>query len=121
MYRIVEKWLDEVLHQQIPEEVIAFSFNLYEDGNNKWSMELVGTDSYNADDEDWRCGEVTDFQTRNNPLAWTKDTNWAIILEDVMNAIKEYLAYGKFADVLKAKEAVGIGFIDGDVETIYPM
>ena len=28
-------------------------FNLYEDTDNKWSIELVGTFSFNKDNDDW--------------------------------------------------------------------
>ena len=34
MYNEVANWLNNVLNQDIPEEVVAFCFNLYEDGNN---------------------------------------------------------------------------------------
>ena len=52
MYNEVANWLNNVLNQDIPEEVVAFCFNLYEDGNNAWSMELVGTERFDVDDED---------------------------------------------------------------------
>lgn len=120
MVSIVEKWLDDILCQAIPDEVVAFNFNLYEDGGEKWSMELVGTDAYDPDDEDWRCEEVTDFGTREEPLSWTKATGWETVLEDAMNAVKQYLVQGQYADILKSKEAVGIGFVDGDGELLYP-
>ena len=47
MFDEVSKWLDQVLEDAletgIPKEVTAFGFNLYEDGDYDWSMELVGT------------------------------------------------------------------------------
>lgn len=36
MYNEVVNWLNNVLTQEIPEEVVAFCFNLYEDGDNAW-------------------------------------------------------------------------------------
>ena len=86
----VAAWLDEVLEQSVPEEVVAFCFNLYEDGDNSWSMELVGTASFDEEDMDWACDEVTDFGTREVPFG-----------------------------VLKEKNGVGVGFVDGDIEIIY--
>lgn len=44
MYTRVENWLDGILVQEIPDAVIALNFNLYEDGGNNWSIELVGTE-----------------------------------------------------------------------------
>ena len=42
MFDELSKWLDEVLEAEIPDEVVAFGFNLYDDGDCCWSMELVG-------------------------------------------------------------------------------
>lgn len=34
MYKRVEKWLDSILVQVIPDSVVALNFNLYEDGES---------------------------------------------------------------------------------------
>ena len=36
-------WLDSILKDELNNEVKAINFNLYEDADNKWSIELVGT------------------------------------------------------------------------------
>ena len=41
MYKLIEQWLNRILLQDIPEEIVALNFNLYEDGNLKWSIELI--------------------------------------------------------------------------------
>lgn len=45
MFDKVSKWLDDILEDVletgIPYEVNAFGFNLYDDGDNNWSMELI--------------------------------------------------------------------------------
>ena len=61
LYDTIEKWLDDILQQSIPDDVLALNFNLYDDGDYSWSIELVGTDSFDIDDDDWRCDEVFDF------------------------------------------------------------
>lgn len=119
MFDEVSKWLNLVLEQDIPEEVVAFCFNLYEDGENSWSMELVGTERFDADDEDWPCDEITDFDTRKEPFAWEKAVEWEKALEAMIGVLTEYLENGKFADVLKSKAGVGVGFVDGDIEILY--
>ncbi|MCM1127165.1 MAG: hypothetical protein NC429_11925 [Lachnospiraceae bacterium] len=63
MFDIISKWLDDVLKIDIPNEVIAFGFNLYDDGDYNWSMESAGTSEFDIDDEDWVCNEITDFNT----------------------------------------------------------
>ena len=115
----VTEWLDDVLEQSISEEIVAFCFNLYEDGNNSWSMELVGTASFDEDDQDWACDEVTDFGTRNMPLVWKKDAQWNEVLDEMLAVLKSYLENGTHAAVLKEKTGIGVGFVDGDIEIIY--
>ena len=67
MYQKIEKWIDKVLQQDFPDDVVAVMFNLYEDGDALYSMEVVGTESFDEEDEDWACDELTDFETRENP------------------------------------------------------
>lgn len=68
MYDKISEWIDNVLKNNIPDNIVAFCFNLYDDGNRTWSMELVGTEQFDLENEDWACCEVTDFGTRQNPL-----------------------------------------------------
>lgn len=119
VYNRVSEWLDVVLETDIPAEVVAFGFNLYEDINHDWSMELIGTSKFDVDDEDWLCNEVTDLDTRENPLRWHRETGWEEILNDIVSALKEYLKNGKYADILKAKSGVGVGFVDGNIEILH--
>lgn len=119
MFNRVSEWLDAVLKTDIPHDVAAFGFNLYEDGHFDWSMELIGASEFDIANEDWLCSEVTDFNTRNNPLQWHKEANWEEILNDTVCALKEYLNNGKYADILKAKSGVGIGFVEGSIEILY--
>lgn len=119
MYHQIANWLDNVLSQCIPEDVIAFGFNLYDDEDNRWSMELVGTNSFDRGDADWCCDEATDFGTREKPFTWEENAAWDNILEKITLCLKEYLENGKYADVLKDKNGIGVGFVDGDLEIIY--
>lgn len=119
VYNRVSEWLDVVLETDIPAEVVAFGFNLYEDIDYDWSMELIGTSKFDVDDEDWLCNEVTDLDTRENPLRWHRETGWEEILNDIVSALKEYLKNGKYADILKAKSGVGVGFVDGNIEILH--
>lgn len=113
------EWIDEVLEQMVSDEVVAFCFNLYDDGNNQWSMELIGASSFCLEDEYWPCEEITNFGTRENPYRFERDEAWEVVLEEVIAALKEYLANGTKAECLKQKSGVGVGFVDGDVEIIY--
>lgn len=115
----IENWLDNILKQEIPQNIVAFCFNLYDDGEQKWSMELVGTQRFDINDSDWPCDEITDLGTREIPFSWESAAEWNKVLEWTSSILKEYLEKGKYADVLKAKSGVGIGFVDGDIEILY--
>lgn len=65
--------------------------HLYEDGGNNWSIELVGTESFDLEDEDWCCGEIFDFGTRETPLSWNGEKAWNEILDEMIQVIKTYL------------------------------
>lgn len=119
IYEKIAIWLNEVLTQNIPEEVVAFCFNLYEEEDYNWSMELVGTDRFDPDDSDWPCFEITDFGTRKALFSWNKEAEWDQVLEEIVSDLKNYLENGEKSDILKSKEAVGVGFVDGDLEIIF--
>lgn len=119
MYNEVSEWLGGVLNEDIPEETAAFCFNLYEDAGSNWSMELIGSERFDAFDDDWACDEITDFDTREHPFSWNQAGTWDEILGEICEILKKYLQTGKYAEVLKSKMAVGVGFTDGDIEIIY--
>ena len=118
MYNEFEAWLDAALAVDLPENIAAFNFNLYEDGDYLWSIELIGASRFDPEDPDWACDEV--FTNREEPLSWTAKTDWSEILETMTQYVEKYLVDGKYADLLKEYEAVGIGFVDGDINIVYP-
>ena len=119
MYNRIEEWLNNALEQEIPSGTTAFNFNLYEDEPNTWSMELVGTKDFDPDDDDWACYETTDLGTREEPLSWEKEAEWDEILDEIVDALKQYLENGLHAEILKSYAGVGVGFVDGDIEILY--
>lgn len=67
-------WLDWVLSSKGIEQALAFNFNIYEDSNNHWSLELVGTSQFSAIDSDWACEEL--FATHSHPFGITHSGSW---------------------------------------------
>ena len=41
MNRSLADWIDNLLNRDIPENIVAFCFNLYEESDESWAMELV--------------------------------------------------------------------------------
>ncbi len=111
------EWLDAVLKDELPSEVKAINFNLYEDTENTWSIELVGTSEFDENDDDWACCEV--FSTRENPFVIEQEGDWQTVEEIFEEWISDYLANGKLSKKMKQNEAVGIGFVDGDLTILF--
>jgi len=117
MYNEFAYWLDAALEAGMPDGVAAFNFNLYEDGDDLWSIELIGAPSFDAENPDWACEEV--FTNREEPLSWSAETDWEEVLETMTQYVEKYLEEGQYAELLKDSEAVGIGFVDGDITIVY--
>ncbi|MGI6607658.1 MAG: hypothetical protein ACOX1F_01580 [Erysipelotrichaceae bacterium] len=111
------KWLDTILKDDLLPEIKAINFNLYEDMDNKWSIELVGTSMFDENDDDWACCEV--FSARDNIFVIEQDSEWKEIEILFIEMVKKYLNTSKYSHKLKQYEAVGIGFVDGDMHILY--
>lgn len=109
--------LDLLLKNELSSEIKAIIFNLYEDTDNKWSVELVGTFSFDKDNDDWACDEV--FTTRDHPFVIECESDWELVETFFIGLVNEYLSSGKYAGKLKEYQAIGIGFVDGDLHILY--
>ena len=122
-YQEFSVWLDQQLSQGLPDGIVAFNFNLYEgtpDPHPNYHIELIGTDFFDENDDDWPCNEV--FTTRENLFIFerTEDiSEWEKGLVFMTSLVSKYLQEGKHADKLKSVDAVGIGFVDGDLHILY--
>ena len=116
-YNHFENWLDGILKNGLPENAIALNFNLYEEEDENWSVQLIAADEFDADDEDWACSEV--FTSGENLYRWQENADWEDVLTEACQIVKRYLSEGQYADVFKGYLAVGVAFVDGDIELIY--
>ena len=110
------EWLEDAL-KKISGDVEAINFNLYEDNGDKWSVELVGTSTFDENNSDWACNEV--YTTRDNPYVLTKKSDWKAIENLFTTFLLNYLERGKYAHILKECRGIGIGFVDGDLSILY--
>ena len=121
-YQEFSEWLDQQLNKDLPEGVVAFNFNLYEGASDtpEYHIELIGADYFDEDDDDWPGNEV--FTTRDDLfiIKRTEDiSRWKKGLKLMTSLVSKYLQDGKYADKLKGAEAVGIGFVDGDLHILH--
>lgn len=118
-FKLFCDWLDHVLEQNLPKNIKAFNFNLYE-GEGTYDIQLIGSDEFDEDDTDWAC---TDYFTTGEDICYiqrTKDIkDWEKGLNYITGLAKRYLDKEKNAYILKNANAVGIGFVDGDIDIIY--
>jgi hypothetical protein len=113
------KWLDKVLSQKMPESIKAYNFNLYE-GKDTFHVQLIGSSSFSENDQEWACDEV--FTTGENIFIIDRKITGQTWQEGLLfskELVNEYLDKGVNAGMLKKKEAVAIGFVDGDLEVLY--
>ena len=115
----VANWIDKILDKVIPDNIVAFCFNLYEESDGSWAMELVGTEWFDLENEDWACNSLTDFGSREQLYNWKMSCEWNEALEYMVHELKQYLENGKYAELFKSKLGVGVGFVDGSIEILY--
>lgn len=113
-----KQWLDPILGNDIPSDVVALSFNINEDADKKWFVEVVGTLSFDENNDDWACDEITDFGTREKPFSWQEDTTWDKVLPVMERLIEGYLESGRYSEKLRDLGAIAYGFVDGDLEIV---
>lgn len=112
-------WLDNILQNELPSDIKAFNFNLYEDESG-FQAELIGASMFDEYDEDWACEEV--FDTRDNMFSLPKSEftdSWEDAHEEFKQLINEYLSEGAYKSVLKSKTAVALGFVDAELEILF--
>lgn len=127
---VFEEWLDDILKDDLPNEVKAISFCIYEDMGNIWSIKLNGAKSYDETDEtgDWACDYNSVYNTRDNTFfmeledgdEWEDEENYITKAESIYTKqLCNYLKNGKYSNKLKTFEVIAIGTADGDLNYIY--
>jgi hypothetical protein len=119
-----KEWLSSALQLPVPSEVRAFSFNLCEpaliDGV-RFGVELVGAGVFDPEDSDWACEEIWTAQPRtlNIPVEFS-GSGWEECLERMKALLQSVLEeQSGISGVLKSRQAVALGFVDGDLDVIW--
>lgn len=117
-------WLDQSFAKGVPDEVKAFSFNLFEPARSqdvKYEIELIGSSDFDENSSEWLFEEVWEPEQRHLeiPMSFSGDDQ-----EDCLIAMKElvrdYLMQeSDSAKALRSRLAVAIGFVDGDLELLW--
>jgi hypothetical protein len=108
-----------VLSQPIPNDAVAFAFNMYE-GVSSFDVQLVACGAFDEESDDWVADEV--FSSGENLFALGMDAacaEWPKALSAAKALIARYLAEGTHAPMLKQSRAVAVSFVDGDLDVIW--
>lgn len=119
-YYKLEAWLEKHLNSSMQEDINAFNFNLYEEATEDYGVQLIGTNEFDENDDDWAC---TDYFTTGEDILLISRVeeieDWENGLNYIKSLIDDYLNRGEFRERLLSVNAVGVGFVDGDAEIIY--
>ncbi len=98
--------------EEIPKRVIAWHFDLYE----PYVLELAGSSSFDADDDDWACEDEDEFypQSSRLQLEFLNKLSWRQVLKLLVQALRELREQMPGAKIFKCKH-VAAGFVDGDL------
>lgn len=114
-YEDFSKWLNSNL-EQLPSDIVAVNFS----SNQTYDIQLIGTDTFDEEDEDWACEEI--FTTGEDIFLMPRTDDiedWEDGLDFITKIVRKYLEDGKYANMLKGLQAVGIGFVDGEIEILH--
>ena len=115
-------WLRQSLDTVIPESVRAFSFNLYESGDDDspFGVDLIGSPHFDVEDGDWACEEVWEATPRWLPIPATFSTNsWQMCLANVKALVLRALEDKAIGETFRAREGIAVGFVDGDLDLVW--
>lgn len=112
-----ERWLDRIL-QDYQIATTAFNFNIYDNHNDMYSVEIVGCPTFDKFDDDWASEEVYASRDHYTMYDFYSESRSNALLR-MCKKIHLYLVDGLYADVLKDVEAVACGFIDEALKLLY--
>lgn len=119
----IERWIASALAVEVPQTVVAYSFNLFElaSAEAKYGIELIGAEEFDEDDMDWACDEAWVASPRSISIPREfADGTWEDCLCDTKQLLVKLLRKSSGAAAkLKEGKAVAVGFVDGDLDLIW--
>ena len=104
-----ETWLDPILDYGMPKDAKAILFNIYENDDFSWELQLIATKSYSDNNFKWIFDEM--YSSGHDAFLWKARYTEADALAEAVNAVKEYLVDGRFSKELKRYSAVIVSYI----------
>ncbi|PSL12020.1 hypothetical protein CLV44_1204 [Marinobacterium halophilum] len=107
-------WLDGQLNGEIPDNIIAFNLNIYE---SPFKIEIVGSNEFDREDEDWACNE--DWVPQNRTISVSTSLlgdSWEETQSNLIAMAQGYLkSDASNVSKLRKAKAFAVGFVDGNL------
>ncbi|QNG49809.1 hypothetical protein [Sphingobium yanoikuyae] len=116
-------WLNAALAEDLPSDVEAFAFNLFEktSDNSRYGIELIGASEFDPSDPDWPCSEIWEpskGRASEIPLSFCNGS-WEECLSQMTDLISAFLHEpSPLSQKLNSVRGIGIGFVDGDLRLL---
>jgi len=116
-------WLEQALAEGVPNDVVAFAFNLYEQSSNgaRYGVEFIGASEFDRSDPDWACSEVWEpskGRRSDIPISFC-DGSWDACLSQMSDLISSFLREpSPLSQKLGSVRGIGIGFVDGELSLL---
>lgn len=109
----IRKWLIQVNQKEkLPQNIVALNFNLYE---GPYALDLIGSATYDENDEDWACNEDFIPGLRRCPsLEIPDDKSWKEVLKIVESILKDLIREMPDIELFKVQH-IAVGFVDGNL------
>ena len=111
------EWLDSQLESDIPDSIIAFNINIYE---SPFNIEIVGSNEYDPEDEDWACNE--DWVPQNRMTSVSQSIfgeSWNEAKNNILKMARAYIgSSSRNVGKLRAATAFTVGFVDGNLKHV---
>ena len=111
-------WLNNALKTNDSTMITAVYISIYENDQNGYSAVIIGADDFTTESPDWACRGVTSFESSENPFCFNSES-YITALELIKEWTKKYLDNGEYADFLKSRHCVAVGFAEGDLHAVY--
>lgn len=113
---IIEQWLLTIENENnLPENIIALNFGLYEPYG---TMDVIGSKSYDAQNDDWACNEDWIPVHRICPMLNIPENKaWNEVLAEMKRCIEELVQDHPTLKLWKITH-ITIGFADSDLTVI---
>jgi hypothetical protein len=111
------KWIDKQLDEGPPPTIVGYSINIYE---SPFLIEIIGSNEFDIDDNDWACNEDWVPQIRSIDLSHSlSGSSWEETQKTVIKMASSYIqSNSKNSHILKTAKGFAVGFVDGNLEYV---